>query len=54
MALQTDVLDKLMPNLLPLCFTLLIFFLMKRGFSPVKLIGVTVAIGVAGKFIGIL
>jgi len=53
-ALQTDVLDKLMPNLLPLCFTLLIFFLMKRGFSPVKLIGVTVAIGVAGKFIGIL
>ncbi len=48
-ALQTDVLDKLMPNLLPLCFTLLIFFLMKRGFSPVKLIGVTVAIGVAGK-----
>ncbi|HGE8425123.1 TPA: PTS system mannose/fructose/sorbose family transporter subunit IID [Serratia marcescens] len=53
-ALQTDVLDKLMPNLLPLCFTLLIFFLMKRGFSPVKLIGVTVAIGVVGKFIGIL
>jgi N-acetylgalactosamine PTS system EIID component len=39
---------------LPLCFTLLIFFLMKRGFSPVKLIGVTVVIGVVGKFIGLL
>ena len=53
-ALQTDVLDKLMPNLLPLCFTLLVFFLMKRGFSPVKLIGVTVVIGVVGKFFGLL
>jgi PTS system N-acetylgalactosamine-specific IID component len=53
-ALQTDVLDKLMPNLLPLCFTLLIFFLMKRGFSPVKLIGVTGVIGVVGKWGGLL
>lgn len=53
-ALQTDVLDKLMPNLLPLCFTLLVYWLMKRGFSPVKLIGLTVVIGVAGKAIGLL
>lgn len=53
-ALQKDVLDKLMPNLLPLCFTLLVFWLMKRGFSPVKLIGLTVLFGVVGKFIGFL
>lgn len=53
-ALQKDVFDKLMPNLLPLCFTLLAFFLMKRGFSPVKLIGLTVIIGLAGKYTGAL
>lgn len=53
-ALQKDVLDKLMPNLLPLCFTLLVFYLMKRGFSPVKLIGLTVVIGIVGKFTGAL
>ncbi|WP_408646866.1 PTS system mannose/fructose/sorbose family transporter subunit IID [Xenorhabdus lircayensis] len=53
-ALQTGVLDKLMPNLLPLCFTLLVYGLMKRGISPVKLIGITVVSGIAGKFIGFL
>ncbi|OTA21846.1 PTS system transporter subunit IID [Xenorhabdus beddingii] len=53
-ALQKDVLDKLMPNLLPLCFTLLVFWLMKKGFSPVKLIGLTVVFGLVGKFLGFL
>lgn len=53
-ALQTDVLDKLMPNLLPLGFTLLVYFLMRRNLSPVKLIGLTVVFGVLGKFIGLL
>lgn len=53
-AIQTDVLDKLMPNILPLGFTLLVYSLMKRNFSPVKLIGITVVLGVVGKLIGIL
>lgn len=53
-ALQADVLDKLMPNLLPLLFTLIVFYLMKRNFSPVKLIGITVVIGVLGKLVGFL
>ncbi|PHM65744.1 PTS system transporter subunit IID [Xenorhabdus stockiae] len=53
-ALQTDVLDKLMPNLLPLTFTLLVYWLMKRGFSPVKLIGITAVFGVVGKLVGFL
>lgn len=53
-ALQTDVLDKLMPNLLPLGFTLFVYSLMKRNVSPVKLIGLTVVLGVLGKLIGIL
>lgn len=51
---QEDILDKIMPNLLPLTFTLILYFLLKKGFSPIKLIGITVVIGVAGKFFGIL
>lgn len=53
-ALQTDVLDKLMPNILPLGFTLLVYWLMKKNFSPVKLIGVTVVLGILGKLVGFL
>jgi len=53
-ALQAEVLDKLMPNLLPLGFTLIVYTLMKRNFSPVKLIGLTVLFGVIGKLIGLL
>lgn len=53
-ALQEDVLDKLMPNLLPLGFTLLIYTLMKYNVSPIKLIGLTVIIGIVGKLIGFL
>lgn len=48
--LQTDVLDKLMPAFLPLCYTLLMYFLIRRGFSPLRLIGITVLLGVIGKF----
>ncbi|MCP1124649.1 PTS system mannose/fructose/sorbose family transporter subunit IID [Bacillus sp. FJAT-53711] len=48
-ALQKDVLDKLMPNLLPLAYTLLMYYLLKKGFSPVKLIIITVIIGIIGK-----
>lgn len=51
---QTDILDKIMPNMLPLGYTFLLYFLLKRGFSPIKLIGLTVLIGVLGKLIGIL
>ncbi|AOY00287.1 PTS system mannose/fructose/sorbose family transporter subunit IID [Jeongeupia sp. USM3] len=53
-ALQSGVLDKLMPNLLPLGFTLVVYWLMKKGYSPVKLIGLTVVLGLAGKFLGFL
>lgn len=50
-ALQTDVLDKLMPNLLPLAFTLIVYVFLKRGFSPVKMIGITILFGLAGKLV---
>ncbi|HGJ5874102.1 MAG TPA: PTS system mannose/fructose/sorbose family transporter subunit IID [Arsenophonus apicola] len=53
-ALQTDVLDKLMPNLLPLAFTLIVYVFLKRGFSPVKMIGITILFGLAGKLVGFL
>ncbi|MFJ7684304.1 PTS system mannose/fructose/sorbose family transporter subunit IID [Peribacillus butanolivorans] len=48
-ALQKDLLDKLIPNLLPLAYTLLMYYLLKKGFSPVKLIIITVIIGIIGK-----
>lgn len=52
--LQTDVLDKLMPAFLPLIYTLLMYFLIRRGLSPLQLIGITVVLGIAGKFGGFL
>ncbi|MCD9493116.1 PTS N-acetylgalactosamine transporter subunit IID [Photobacterium phosphoreum] len=52
--LQADVLDKLMPAFLPLLYTLLMYALVKRGWNPLKLIGVTVALSIAGRFAGIL
>jgi PTS system N-acetylgalactosamine-specific IID component len=51
---QQEILDKVMPNLLPLGYTLLMYYMLKRGWSPVKLIGITVIIGVLGKLVGIL
>lgn len=53
-ALQTDVLDKLMPNLLPLAFTLIVYGFLKRGFSAVKMIGITILFGLVGKLVGFL
>ncbi|GIN86336.1 PTS N-acetylgalactosamine transporter subunit IID [Heyndrickxia sporothermodurans] len=47
--LQKDLLDKVMPNLLPFAYTLLMYYLLKKGFSPVKLIIITVIIGIIGK-----
>lgn len=52
--MQAGVLDKIMPNLLPLGYTFLMFALLKKNWSPVKLVGITVVIGVVGKYLGIL
>lgn len=52
--LQADVIDKLMPAFLPLVYTLLMYALVRRGWSPLRLIVITVALGVAGKFGGFL
>ncbi|EEX1867911.1 TPA: PTS mannose/fructose/sorbose transporter family subunit IID [Escherichia coli] len=48
--LQADVIDKLMPAFLPLVYTLTMFWLVRRGWSPLRLIAVTVVLGIVGKF----
>lgn len=53
-AIQADVLDKVMPNLLPLVFTLSLFYMLKKGKKPLHLIIYTVILGVAGRYFGIL
>lgn len=53
-ALQADVLDKVMPNMLPLAYTFLMYYLLKKGLSPVKLILITVVIGILGHAVNIL
>jgi len=53
--LQTDFFDKIFPNILPLGFTLLMFyFLKKKKASPVLLIGVTFVIAIVFSALGVL
>lgn len=49
-----EQLDKVLPGLLPIAVTLLVFWLIRRRFSPIwVLVGVTIA-GLVGGFFGIL
>ena len=52
--LQEGVLDAIMPNILPVAYTFLMYKLLKKGVSPVKLIVITIIFGIAGRMIGIL
>lgn len=52
--LQTQLFDTILPGLLPLLLTLGSYFLMKKGWSSVKVIGLVVAIGLVGGLLGIL
>lgn len=52
--IQTGFLDAVMPNILPFAFTMLVFYLMKKGFSSLKMIGIIVAVGIVGGLFGIL
>lgn len=51
--LQKDFLDKIFPNILPLAFTFLLYFLLKKKVSPIILILVTFVLSIFGSFIGI-
>ncbi|MGF1724787.1 PTS system mannose/fructose/sorbose family transporter subunit IID [Photobacterium nomapromontoriensis] len=53
-SVQTDLLDKVMPNLLPLSFVGLMFYLVQKGKSPSMLIFSTLAAGIIGRLVGIL
>ena len=48
---QEGVLDAVMPNMLALGYTLLMYKLLKKGYSPVKLITITVVMGILAKAI---
>lgn len=52
--IQADLLDTVMPKMLPLAFTMLIYWLLKRRWSSIKIIALIVVIGVVGGLTGIL
>ena len=52
--LQTDLFDTVLPNILPLGFTMLVYALLKKRWSSLKIIGLIVIIGVVCGFTGIL
>ncbi|MBY7142860.1 PTS system mannose/fructose/sorbose family transporter subunit IID [Virgibacillus sp. NKC19-3] len=52
--IQNEVLDEIMPALIPLGYTLLMYWLLKKGFSPIWLIIITVVVGIIGSGLGIM
>ena len=52
--IQADVLDKVLLKTLPLAYTFFMYYLLKKGYSPTKLIGITIVIGVLGRLLNIL
>ncbi|WP_097668014.1 PTS system mannose/fructose/sorbose family transporter subunit IID [Anaerosalibacter massiliensis] len=51
--LQTDLLDKLMPGLIPLLLTLLVLKALKKGVTPVKLMGILIVVAAITGILGI-
>lgn len=51
---QTGIIDTIMPRLLPLAYTFTLLYLIKKKWSPIMLILLTMGIGIIGKFVGIL
>ena len=52
--LQTDLFDTVLPNILPLGFTMLVYALLKKRWSSLKIIALIVIIGVVCGLTGIL
>ncbi|WP_315080246.1 PTS system mannose/fructose/sorbose family transporter subunit IID [uncultured Clostridium sp.] len=44
-SLQTDLLDKLMPGLIPFALTLIVLQMVRKGVSPIKIMGILIAAG---------
>ncbi|MEG1003639.1 PTS system mannose/fructose/sorbose family transporter subunit IID [Clostridium sp.] len=51
--LQKDLLDKLMPGLIPCVLTLGVLYLVKKGVSPIKLMGILIVLGAITGIAGI-
>lgn len=52
--LQHALFDPIMPKLLPLLFTMVVFFFIRKGVSPLKVIIAIIAIGIMGSYLGVL
>lgn len=53
-SVQKEVIDLVMPNLLPLIYTLIMYGMLKRGKKAIHLIMFTLVISIVGKYAGIL
>ncbi|GLQ71779.1 PTS system mannose/fructose/sorbose family transporter subunit IID [Vibrio penaeicida] len=53
-SIQTDLLDKIVPNILPVLFVLLTYRLLMKGLSPTKIIFLMILFGIGGHYIGVL
>jgi PTS system mannose-specific IID component len=53
-SIQTNFLDTVMPNILPLSATMLVYWLLKKRWSSVKIIGLIIAISIVCGVTGIL
>jgi|SRR5690625_1646684 len=51
---QQDILDAIMPAMIPMAYTLLMYWLLKKGRSPLMLIGLTVVVGLLGSLLKIM
>lgn len=55
LSLQTDVIDKIMPALLPVLLTALVYWLLgKKWWTPVKIILLLVVVSLVGAYFGVL
>ena len=54
LSLQADLFDKVMPSILPFGFTMLVYYLLQRQWSSLKVIGLIIAIGIVCGTTGIL
>ncbi|WP_339226818.1 PTS system mannose/fructose/sorbose family transporter subunit IID [Oceanobacillus sp. FSL K6-2867] len=49
-----DYLDQIFPLLLPLLYTIFMYYLLKKGMKPTTILLVTIAIGIGGSLLGII
>ncbi len=52
-SLQENLFDKIMPGLLPLLLTIAVYKMVKKGKSPLKIMGLLILFGAIGAIIGI-